>query len=288
MKKYFTVLYVICYSFILFAFDITGHYYGVVNPIVSDEFMFVSSVSDYRFEGNRYYLGMDVPKGSKAESEIPKKNLVEYEEKLYAIEQGKKLKSYTGDEITAETVTKWIEDTLERYEAEQDKLNFFEDCMDKIGGVQFSKENIKVGYIVELKKNYGKCEVVGAGPANITYKILEGGARGMVLTCAYAAIEKIIAVKEKPEIENPYKEGDILTLNRPADNSVYRAYQVVKATAKGVSMQEIEIENGIPQAGQFKAGSKPMCKGITINKFNNQPCIYCDGWQLYKYVEKSA
>lgn len=90
MKKYFTVLYVICYSFILFAFDITGHYYGVVNPIVSDEFMFVSSVSDYRFEGNRYYLGMDVPKGSKAESEIPKKNLVEYgtfynEEGVYSI-----------------------------------------------------------------------------------------------------------------------------------------------------------------------------------------------------------
>jgi hypothetical protein len=216
------------------------------------------------------------------------KNLVEYEEKLFDIENGKTYKRYTGDEITAETVNKWIEDTLERYEAEQDKLNFFEDCMDKIGGVQFSRENIKVGYIVELKKNYGKCEVVGAGPANITYKILEGGARGMVLTCAYAAIEKIIAVKEKPEIENPYKEGDILTLNRPADNSVYRAYQVVKATAKGVSMQEIEIENGIPQAGHFKAGSKQMRKGITINKFNNQPCIYCDGWQLYKYVEKSA
>ncbi len=207
------------------------------------------------------------------------KNLVEYEEKLYAIEQGGKFKSYTGDEITAETVTKWIEDTLERYEAEQDKLNFFEDCMDKIGGVQFSKENIKVGYIVEMKR-WGKCEVISAGPVNVTFKTPYGGC----LTESYAAIEKIIAVKEKPEIENPYKEGDILTLNRPADNSVYRAYQVVKATAKGVSMQEIEIENGIPQAGRFKAGSKPMRKGITINKFNNQPCIYHNDWQMYKYA----
>jgi hypothetical protein len=211
------------------------------------------------------------------------KNLVSYEEKLFDIENGKTYKNYSGDEITAETVTKWIEDTLERYEAEQDKLNFFEDCMDKIGGVQFSKENIKVGYIVEMKR-WGKCEVISAGPVNVTLKTPHGGC----LTESYAAIEKIIAVKEKPEIENPYKEGDILTLNRPADNSVYRAYQVVKATAKGVSMQEIEIENGIPQAGRFKVGSKPERKGIIINKFTNQPCIYCDGWQLYKYVEKSA
>ncbi len=47
---------------------------------------------------------------------------------------------------------------------------------------------------------------------------------------------------------------------------------------------EIEIENGIPQAGRFKAGSKPMRKGITINKFNNQPCIYHNDWQMYKYA----
>jgi len=211
------------------------------------------------------------------------KNLVEYEEKLYAIEHGEKFKSYSGDEITAETVTKWIEDTLERYEAEQDKLNFFEDCMSKIGGVQFSKDNIKVGYIVDMKR-WGKCEVTGAGTVNITFKILTGGAAGSVLTESYAAIEKIISTEPKPEIVNPYKEGDILTLNRPADNSVYRAYQVVKATAKGVSIQEIEIENGIPQAGHFKAGSKPMRKGITINKFNNQPCIYHNDWQMYKYA----
>lgn len=215
------------------------------------------------------------------------KNLVEYEEKLFAIEQGKTFKKYSGDKVTAEEINGWIENTLERYEAEQDKLNFFEDCMDKIGGVQFSKDNIKVGYIVELKKGYGKCEVTSAGQVNIGYKILEGGAKGMNLTCAYAAIEKIIAVKEKAEIVNPYKEGDILTMNRPADNSIYRAYQVVKATAKGVQMQEIEIVDNVPQTGKYKTGSKPMRKGVIENKFTNQPCIYHDDWQMYKYLKNA-
>lgn len=39
----------------------------------------------------------------------------------------------------------------------------------------------KKGDIVKSKK-WGKCEVVGVGPKNLKLKILEGGARGMVMT----------------------------------------------------------------------------------------------------------
>jgi hypothetical protein len=176
---------------------------------------------------------------------------------------------------------------LEKMEYEIDKLAYLENCLEEIGGNKFSKDNIKVGYVVKMRR-WGRCEIVGTGPVNVTFRILDGGAAGGCLTEPYAAIEAILQEKEAPKIENPYKAGDILCHYSMGGNRIIRAYQVVKATAKGVSMQEIEIENGIPQAGQFKAGSKPMRKGITINKFNNQPCIYCDGWQLYKYVEKSV
>ena len=91
-------------------------------------------------------------------------------------------------------------------------------------------------------RRWGRCEILSAGPVNVTFKILDGGAAGGVLTEAYAAIAEIIEAREpeKPaKIENPYKEGDILCKHRPADDSIYRAYQVIKATAAGVKIVRI-------------------------------------------------
>ena len=72
--------------------------------------------------------------------------------------------------------------------------------MDKIGGCSF-EEYPRSRIYTATKKDY-KCDVVGAGPANEP-KILEGGARGMVLLCI-CSIEKIMPLREKPEIK-PYK-----------------------------------------------------------------------------------
>lgn len=208
------------------------------------------------------------------------KLIVSLEEKIYKIQQGETLKNYSGEEITIEMLDERMEEVLDRYEAEQDKLDYMEDCLSKIGGVKFSQENIKVGYIVEVQR-WGKCEIVGAGSMNVQIKT-----GNSVLTESYAAIIKIIAASKAPEIKNPFVVGDILTLNSFANDSIYRAFQVLKTTEKSIQIQEIKIENHIPQAGQFKSGSKPEQKRIIKSKYSDYIGAYYDDWQLNKYVIK--
>ena len=86
-------------------------------------------------------------------------------------------------------VTSWLEHEYELIEKAMDKQVFLEACVDACGGIRFSRDNVKIGYHVKLKK-FGLAEVVGAGPQNITYCILTGGAKGMILTAAYTEIAR--------------------------------------------------------------------------------------------------
>ena len=134
-------------------------------------------------------------------------------------------------------------------------------------------------------KRWGKCEILSAGPVNVTFKILTGGAAGGCLTEPYAAIVELIEAKEaKQTIENPYKVGDILCRHYGMDssNKVYMAYQVIKITDTGVKIQQIKVENGIPVPGSF-TDEKPTQKKIVKSKWSNYVGIYDDNWQLHKY-----
>lgn len=205
------------------------------------------------------------------------------------IKEGRaEVKRIQGRIIEAEETNNaaWVERLLDLMEAAMDKLGFYENCMDELGGVQFSPENIKPGYVVELLR-WGKCEIVGAGPVNVTFKILTGGAVGGVLTESYANIARIIEMRKPAPIANPFTASDILCLHRPADDSIYRAFQVLKATDKSVQIQEITIKDGIPQAGQFKPNSQPERRGIVKSKYSNYVGAYYDDWQMHKYEARA-
>lgn len=211
------------------------------------------------------------------------KNIVNYENKLYRIEQGEELKNYKGEILTAEQYQKWIDETLDKMEYEMDKLAYFENALEEIGGNRFSKENIKVGYIVNVKGSR-KSEVVSVGPKNIKYKILEGGAAGMVLSVSYAGITEILEAKEeKKEIENPYKIGDILCKNHHWSENIYEAYQVVKVTKTGVKLQQIKIDNGKPVKDDFISVRQEQ-KKIVKSKFSDFIGVYHNDRQLNKYT----
>jgi hypothetical protein len=210
-------------------------------------------------------------------------HIARYEDALYRVRQGKQLKNCSGELLTEELLKQRIADRLEKYEWENDKLEFFENCLSKLGGVQFSKENIKAGYIVKMKR-WGRCEIIAAGSVNVTFKILDGGAAGGYLTNPYAAIESIIAEKEtQNKVDNPFKVGDILCKYRPAGNSIYKAYQVIKVTETGVKIQQIAIENDIPIPDKF-TGEPAKQKKIVKSKFSDFVGIYDDNWQLHKYT----
>jgi len=211
-------------------------------------------------------------------------HIVKYEEALYKIQQGEVLKNRSGDILTEKLIEERITDRFEKYEWEHDKLEFFENCMNELGGVQFSKDNIKVGYIVNMKR-WGKCEIVSAGSINVGFKILTGGAFGGILTDPYEAITEILEAKEvKLEIENPYKIGDILCKHYGMDtsNKVYKAYQVIKITSTGVKLQGIKVDNGIPIKDNFTE-EKPIQKKVSKSKFSDTVGVWLDNWQLNKY-----
>lgn len=211
-------------------------------------------------------------------------SIVAREQNLYKLQNGEVLKAWDGSLLTIEGQEEGIKNTLEKYDYEYGKLEFFEKCLADLGGIQFSKENIKVGYIVNMKR-WGRCEILTAGPVNVTFKILDGGASGGVLTDPYAAVEGILQAKEetKEEIINPYQVGDILCKHRPADDSVYQAFQVIKTTKTGVKLQQIALENGKPIKDNF-ISDKQSQKKIVKGKFSDFVGVYYDDWQLHKYT----
>lgn len=217
------------------------------------------------------------------------KNIIAYEERLHRIEQGKTVKGYNGEIITAEQYNKWINETLEKMEYEIDKQAFLENKLEEIGGNKFSKENIKAGYIVNMRR-WGRCEIVSAGPVNVTFKILDGGAAGGCLTEPYAAIVEIIEAKEPAakKVVNPYQVGDILTMHYGMDtkNPVYRAYQVVKTTDTGVKLQQIAVEKGVPIRDRF-ISDKQVLRKVIQSKWSDWVGVYMDDWQLHKYQVKA-
>ena len=212
--------------------------------------------------------------------------VIKYEEALYKIQQGEELKNRSGEILTEAYIEQRISEMLEKYEWEHDKFEFFEKCLADLGGIQFSKDNIKIGFIVKIRHS-NKCEILSAGPVNVTYKILEGGAAGMVLTCPYAEIGEIIQTKEKTDkVINPFTAGDILCTHYGMDtsNAVYKAFQVVKTTETGVKIQQIAVDKGVPVPGKFIG--EPLQKKVAKSKFRDFVGVYDGNWQLHKYEVK--
>ena len=165
-----------------------------------------------------------------------KKNVDQYESTRQRIEQGAQLTRYNGEPLTLDAVNEWIETTLDRMEAQLDKLGYYQDALDALGGVEFSQDNIKPGYIVEVK-HFGACRVVSTGPKDITYQT---GVDGIVLTAAYAEIGGIVKAEEKSAEPHPFKVGDTFTCsrwNREKGDVDVLEFRIIRATDKSVTIQ---------------------------------------------------
>ena len=165
-----------------------------------------------------------------------KKNVERYEGFKQQIEQGTTVQRFNGEPLSLDTVNEWIETTLDRIEAQLDKLGYYQDALDALGGVEFSQENIKPGYIVKVK-HFGACRVVSTGSKNITYQT---GVDGVVLTAAYAEIGGIVSAEEKAAEPHPFKVGDTFTCsrwNREKSDVDVLEFRIIRATDKSVTIQ---------------------------------------------------
>lgn len=201
-----------------------------------------------------------------------KRNIEEYEGYQKQIEAGETPHNKYGWEVkySVEMVQKNIDRWLDLLEMKLDELGFYQDCMTAIGGVQYSQENIKPGYLVKISR-YGSeaVEVVSVGPKNFKGK----SSTGFILEHSYAEIEKVIRAQEKKAEFHPFTVGDtfdgaeVLTyttnefgLKKTAWKKVH--CEIVRATEKSVS---ISID-----------GNKPIVRKPYKTAWGNEPIWYID------------
>lgn len=170
-----------------------------------------------------------------------KKSIEEYESFIPVIEAGEVPRDRHGWEvkISANQIQEQIEIWLDRLEAKLDELGFYEDCMDKLGGVQFSRDNIKVGYIVRFDKGRSFGMVTSVGPKNC---VIKEDCHGFIYTPSvpYAEITEIVEATEAQEETHPFKVGEEFICSRwnPEKRGAEKlVYRIIKATDKSVTLQ---------------------------------------------------
>ena len=199
------------------------------------------------------------------------KNIKHYNDRLDAINAGTVLKHYNGEIITADEVQRWIDDAEQIIENNTEKALYYRAIIENKGGLKYSKENIKIGYIVKLSRWRDPVEVVGTGTKNITYKT----SNGFTLTAAFAEITDVLKAEEKKQAAHPFKVGE---------SFVYRGYDykenkrteetltIIKATDKSVTLKR---ENG-----------KTLLRRPTFRSFNNTWLLSFDDGA--NYVTRAA
>ena len=139
------------------------------------------------------------------------------------------LRRYTGEPVSVEDVQAQMDHWLDRLEAELDKLGYYQDAMDALGGVQYSQENIRPGYEVRVK-TFGVIRVMSAGPKNFTGTTQHG----ITLTYSYAEIIELVSSEPEAPKTHPFKVGESFTLR----NGV--THTIVKVSAKTVTLKPSE------------------------------------------------
>lgn len=161
------------------------------------------------------------------------KNLDHYHAMLECDGMGEQQKRFDGTPIERAEIERWIEDAEERLESEISRLCYYQSCIDELGGVQFSKENIKPGYVVKIKY-YNDCTVLRTGPKNFTYRT----PNGFDLTAAYAEILEIVKAEETIKPTHPFKVGETFEIGAYVDgHRVKQVWEIVKSTATTVTLK---------------------------------------------------
>ena len=190
-----------------------------------------------------------------------KKSIEQYEKYAEAYEKGETPLDRFGDPIrpSAEDVQEQLEIWLDRMEIVLDKLGFYQDCLDALGGVEFSRDNIKTGYIVKVKR-LGTGEVISTGPKNCTVQF-----GTLPLTIAYAEILQVVSAKEKTAPVHPYKVGETFTCRR-WDNEKRGTetvtYTIIRASEKSITLR-CGDEKPIVRKPSFHAWNNKWCVGVT-------------------------
>lgn len=193
------------------------------------------------------------------------KNLDHYHAMLECDGMGEQQKRFDGTPIERAEIERWIEDAEERLESEISRLCYYQSCIDDLGGVQFSKENIKPGYVVKIK-HYNNCTVLRTGPKNIIYRT----PNGFNLTAAYAEILEIVKAEETIKPTHPFKVGETFEIGAYVDgHRVKQVWEIVKSTATTVTLKNQTTGENIRRTPKIRwtceGGKWALCIGDYID-----------------------
>jgi len=192
-----------------------------------------------------------------------KKNLESYRKTLEQIEQGKSFKRYNGTPITAETVREWMESAELIIENAISKSVYYHECLEEAGGTAFSRENIKVGYIVKIER-WGNCKVIGTGKVNVTFEVMDIQG-GVPLKATYAEIDSIVSDMVQV-VQHPFKVGENYTIKVWSDaehSRVDKEYTVTKVTEEKVTIKSGTDRAITKKPRRFRDG-KGYCWAIGV------------------------
>lgn len=117
-----------------------------------------------------------------------------------------------------------------------EKVIYYQTIIDDLGGIQFSKENIKAGYIIKVKR-YGLAKVVSCGTKNVKARVLDSN---WEWSFSYAEILEVVKADEQTEIEHPFRVGDEYTVEEwdsTVGKHVPKVYKVTKVTVDKVTVK---------------------------------------------------
>lgn len=173
-------------------------------------------------------------------------------------------------------------DLLDRLEYEVDKLAYLHNCLDEIGGITYSKENIKPGYLVKIRGRHNV--VVKTNPKTVEVKSSHAT---FSLKYNYADIQEVEIPENYKEIKketpiNPFKTGDVVTMTNIGGDRIIGAFQIIKTTPKSVVMQEINVEDNKPQLNSFK--NDEQLRKTPRKSYNGTDVLAYQSWYLYKQL----
>lgn len=177
-----------------------------------------------------------------------RRSIEDYEAKLPRAEAGE-LKRYDGSPYTAEDVAAQIEYWLDRIEVQLDKLGYYQDALDALGGVAWSQENIMPGCSVRVGR-WGVLKVMSTGPKNFTAATVHGSA----LQFAYAEIDELVNAEPEPPKQQPFAVGEAFTLRNGSVHTITRATDktVTFTTDAGNTYRATPKYRPIPASGKWQ------------------------------------
>ena len=183
-----------------------------------------------------------------------RKHLEVYEGYLKQIEETGAAKSAYGYEVSKEDALNYIDRAEEIIEEAISKSIYYHEWIEKMGGIQFSKENVKPGYIIKLDGTsrwlYANMlfEVTSTGAKNVCIK--EVGTNKPYGSVSYSEIAKVLKAETSNEIKHPFKVGDEFT-GEIFNYSTCR-YEKIPVVVTKVTADKVSVKVGDGRATAYK------------------------------------